>query len=261
MKINDFDLKKWKELEDINTDSLWIINKRDSSGVHSPSYHGNFVPQIPNQMFRRYTKKGDLILDPFLGSGTSLIESQRLGRNGIGIELKEDVALSTKSLLELENKKDVITDVFVGDSAVIDIEKILQKYNKKNFQFIIYHPPYWDIIKFSDSEKDPSNAKSLEDFLEMMSSILDNTLKHLEKGRYCSVVIGDKYTDGKLIPLGFHVMNLFMQKGLELKSIIVKNIDETKGKRNQVSLWRYRSLAGGFYLFKHEYIFLFRKAK
>jgi hypothetical protein len=44
-----------------------------------------------------------------------------------------------------------------------------------------------------------------------------------------------------------------------LKSIIVKNFDETRGKRKQTSLWRYRALAGGFYVFKHEYIFLFRK--
>lgn len=41
-------------------------DKRDNSGVHNASYHGNFVPQIPNQLFRRYTKKviGYLILSP-----------------------------------------------------------------------------------------------------------------------------------------------------------------------------------------------------
>ncbi|HWX43270.1 MAG TPA: DNA methyltransferase, partial [Blastocatellia bacterium] len=44
-----------------------------------------------------------------------------------------------------------------------------------------------------------------------------------------------------------------------LKSIIVKNFEETTGKRQQKELWRYRALVGGFYIFKHEYIFVFRK--
>ena len=51
-RYNDLDPKYWKEYTDINTDSLWIIDKRDNSGVHSPDYHGNFVPQIPHQLFR-----------------------------------------------------------------------------------------------------------------------------------------------------------------------------------------------------------------
>ena len=77
-KYNDLDLSQWREYTDIETDSLWIIDKRDNSGAHSGHYHGNFVPQIPHQLFSRYTKKGDWILDPFMGSGTSLIEAQIL---------------------------------------------------------------------------------------------------------------------------------------------------------------------------------------
>ena len=85
-KYNDLDMKNWKQYDDINTDTLWIIDKRDNSGAHTGSYHGNFVPQIPNQLFRRYTKKDDWVLDPFMGSGTSRIEAQRLGRSSRGIE-------------------------------------------------------------------------------------------------------------------------------------------------------------------------------
>ena len=60
-KYNDLDMKRCKEYEDISTDTLWIIDRRDNSGAHSGKYHGNFVPQIPNQLFRRYTKKGDWV--------------------------------------------------------------------------------------------------------------------------------------------------------------------------------------------------------
>lgn len=54
-------------------------------------------------------------------------------------------------------------------------------------------------------------------------------------------------------------MQVAQKENLKLKSIIVKNFDTTKGKQNQQALWRYRALANGLYLFKHEYIFLFRK--
>ena len=90
-KINDLNMKNWKDYSDIITDSLWLIDKRDSSGNHSGDYHGNFIPQIPNQLLKRYTKRDEWILDAFVGSGTSLIECQKLGRNGIGIDIDSDI--------------------------------------------------------------------------------------------------------------------------------------------------------------------------
>lgn len=98
-KINDINLLRWQEYEDIITDSLWILSKRDTSGAHLGWYWGNFVPQIPYQMMLRYTKKGDWVLDVFLGSGTTLIECRRLGRNGIGIDINEEVVEKNKQRL------------------------------------------------------------------------------------------------------------------------------------------------------------------
>jgi hypothetical protein len=80
-KINDINILRWKEYDDIITDSLWIMDKRDTSGAHLGWYWGNFIPQIPHQLMTRYTKKGDWVLDSFVGSGTTLIECRRLGRN------------------------------------------------------------------------------------------------------------------------------------------------------------------------------------
>jgi DNA modification methylase len=259
-KINDLNLNRWKEYDDIITDSLWVLGKRDNSGVHHAGYWGNFIPQIPNQLLRRYTKKGDWILDPFLGSGTTLIESQRLGRNAFGIELSKKVIDQSKKIISKEKNPFKVKLEFInGDSASIDLKNVLHSLGIKSFQFQLFHPPYWDIIKFSDNKSDLSNAKSIEEFLKGFGKVLDNCLPYLDNKRYAAVVISDKYSNGEWIPLGFNVMQEVMKRGMILKSTIVKNFEETTAKRNQKELWRYRALAGGFYVFKHEYIFIFQK--
>jgi SAM-dependent methyltransferase len=259
-KINDINLNRWKEYDDIHTDSLWIIPRRERSGTHSAGYWGNFVPQIPNQMMRRYTRPGEWVLDGFLGSGTTLIESQRLGRNGIGLELQEHVAAMARRCVTAEaNPHGVVSAAVCGDSATLDVRAALAEHGAKSVQLVLLHPPYHDIIKFSDDPRDLSNCSGVEGFLDSFGQVVRNVSQVLDRGRYLVVVIGDKYHQGEWIPLGFQTMQVVMEQGFALKSVIVKNFEDTAGKRQQRELWKYRALVGGFYVFKHEYIYLFCK--
>ncbi|MFY9222849.1 MAG: DNA methyltransferase [Blastocatellia bacterium] len=258
--INDINLNRWKEYDEILTDSLWIIDKRDSTGVHSAGYWGNFIPQIPNQMMKRYTKKGDWVLDTFLGCGTTLIEAQRLGRNCIGVELQSNIVEKASNFIKTEpNNYSTAWKIFNEDSAMIDYKSALKQLGINSVQLVIMHPPYFDIIKFSDDPKDLSNADSVNNFLVMLKKVAANAVSILDKGRYLVLVIGDKYVDGDWIPLGFLAMSEILNLGFSLKSIVVKNFEDTTGKRNQKDLWRYRALVGGFYIFKHEYIFILKR--
>jgi len=260
-RINDINLNRWKEYDDIVTDSLWVMDRRDSSGSHKAWYWGNFIPQIPHQMLRRYTKPGDWVLDTFVGSGTTLIECRRLGRNGLGIELNPDVATHAREVVAQEpNPHAVTTEIIQGDSTILDYESLLRKHGLDSVQLLLMHPPYHDIIQFSDDAQDLSNAPSLDAFVTMFSETVARTRSVLERGRYLVIVIGDKYVKGEWIPLGFYVMQATMTQGYMLKSIVVKNFDETRAKREQKALWRYRALVGGFYVFKHEYILIFTKS-
>lgn len=260
-KFNNINIKNWKDYSNIITDTLWIFDKRDSSGVHSAKYHGNFIPQIPNQLFLRYTQKYDFILDPFAGSGTSLIEAQRLNRNSLGIELQKDVVTEANRLIKLENKDNITSKIYTGDSRTFRVNDMLKYHNINNVQFIVFHPPYWDIIKFSENPNDLSNSPTLSDFLSSLSLVIENTCKYLEKNRYCAIVMGDKYANSEVIPLGFLCMNLFLERHFKLKGILIKNFENTKGKANQQAIWRYRALSSDFFIFKHEYIMVFKKVK
>jgi hypothetical protein len=262
-RINDINFLRWKEYNEILTESLWILGKRDTSGVHMAWYWGNFVPQIPRQLMLRFTKKGDWVIDPFVGSGTTLIECRRLQRNGLGVEINPAVAERARELVaKEENPGAVVSDIVVGDSTTTDFQGLLRPYGRTTAQLVILHPPYHDIIKFSEDPRDLSNTGSISLFLERFSAVVDAVGPALETGRYLALVMGDKYSKGEWIPLGFYCMNEVLKRGdYLLKGIIVKNFEDTRAKRNQKELWRYRALVGGFYIFKHEYIFLFRKVK
>jgi len=259
-QVNDINLNRWKEHTDIITDSLWMLPKRDTTGAHLGWYWGNFIPQIPHQLMLRYTKKNDWVLDPFAGSGTTLIECRRLGRNGIGIDLNADVAKRAEELVSGEkNRHKIKAEILTGDARTVNVPKMLDGLGVKQVQLLVMHPPYHDIISFSDDDKDLSNAASTEQFLTNFGEVLDNIGPALERGRYFALVIGDKYSKGEWVPLGFYCMNEVLKRDYSLKSIVVKNFEETRAKRDQKQLWRYRALVGGFYIFKHEYIFIFKK--
>jgi hypothetical protein len=260
---SDIDLNRWREYDHVWTDSLWDIESRDRTGGHQLDYHGNFVPQIATQTYLRYTKENDIVLDLFLGSGTSAIEAVRLNRRLVGVELKPELVETVRAKIA-PNLLDDRIRLLRGDSStaetVAHVQAALSEMGADHAQLLVLHPPYHDIISFSDDSADLSNAPSLETFLDLFETIARNGFDLLEPGRFAALVIGDKYTKGELIPLGFYCMERMQRVGFRTKGIVVKNITgNERGKGKNSNLWRYRALAGGYYIFKHEYVIVFQK--
>lgn len=260
---SDINLKQWRDYSHVKTDTLWEFPTRLKDGGHSNEYHGNYIPQIAQQLYERFTQKGDIVLDLFFGSGTSGIEAINMQRRCIGVELKDELA---EAVSEKFTPKQLVTDVNIicadstSQEAKDKIQARLDIMGEKKAQFLVLHPPYDDIIKFSDKKEDLSNCSSTDEFYDLFEKVAKNGYDLLEKGRFAALIIGDSYKNSQIQPLGFECMRRMNNLGFITKSIIVKDIQgNEKAKGKTANLWRYRALAGGFYIFKHEYVMIMQK--
>jgi DNA modification methylase len=255
-------MENWKDT-DINVDSLWLIGERDKTGKHSNVYHGNFIPQIPNQLIRRYTTEQDIVLDIFMGSGTTLFECERLNRQFIGFDLNTQILDFVNAQMVHNNGiKFAINECDVTNAMLFEsrIKNSLAVCDKSSVQFIIAHPPYMDIVKFTDMKEDLSQISDLKTFIDAFLQAIDNALPYLAANRYFAVVIGDVYKKSEVIPLGFYVLDAIKRKfKVKLKGIVVKNIEGNRGKLRVTNIWKYRALKSDYFIFKHEYILVFKK--
>lgn len=258
-----FDKEHWKEL-DINVDSLWIIGPRAKGGKRENNYHGNFAPQIPDNLIRRYTEEGETVLDLFMGSGTTLFECENLHRNYIGFDINEEIINHVMSKMNDSSPiKYYIHQCDVTDekSVELNLQSDMRAIGQKKYDFLIVHPPYWDIVKFTNDKRDLSNIATLDEFLNQFVKAMGNALKYLKANRHFAVVVGDLYRNGEVLPLGFYLMYAIKKHfHTKLKGIVIKDIVGTRAKLGIESLWRYKALKSDYFLFKHEYIFVFKNS-
>ena len=255
------DLSNWQHC-DILTDDLWLFPNRDNQGKHKNIYHGNFIPQIPYQLISRYTKAGEVVLDPFFGSGTTLFECEKLGRKFIGFDINTKMFNYVQSRMVDSNKNFFKLNAFDNTDERVKyyIKKSLTYLNETQVSFAIFHPPYHDIVQFTNKPNDLSNCKSVDEFIDKFKKTLSHSLTFLAKNHYFAVIIGDIYKNSEVVPLSFLCMNMIKKHfKTKLKGIVVKNIEGNRGKLGAGGIWRYRALKSDYYIFKHEYIFVFKK--
>ena len=212
-KFNDIDTKNWREYTDILTNSFWSFH-RENSGIHNAKYHGNFIPQIPNQLIRRYTKTNDTVLELFSGSGTTLFECEKLQRDYIGFDINTNICDYVKQqMTDCKAIKFAINNIDVTDSTKMSytIDEWMIKNDKKGVDFMIAHPPYLDIVKFTDDSRDLSNISNIDCFLNKLTSAIANGFKYLKTNCYFAIIAGDIYRNSEVIPLAFRIMDSVKQ--------------------------------------------------
>lgn len=204
---NDFNLEET---------TVWKFNERGSWATHSGRYRENWSPYIPRNLILRYSKKGDKILDQFCGGGTTLIEAKLLGRRAIGLDTNENAVILSNYNLNFKVKYAETIELKKGNATNLDFIE------DNSIDLICTHPPYANIINYSDDIKGDLSLLDVEHFLGEFKKVVEESYRVLKNGKICALMIGDIRKNGKVVPLGFEVMNLFLKVGFRPKEIVIK---------------------------------------
>ena len=171
---------------------------------------------MPRNLILRYSNPGDWVLDQFMGSGTTLVEAKLLNRNAVGVDINpQSVSIAETNLqFQCETK----SKIFTRNANAADLHFI----KDSRIDFICTHPPYANIIKYSKDIEGDISLLGVEDFLLQMQKVAKEAFRVLKKGKVCAVMIGDVRKYGKVVPLGFRVMECFLHAGFINKEIIIK---------------------------------------
>lgn len=236
--LNDLKIttnSRWLDsLSDKPCSGNFIIPKRDYLPKPSNDHHGVWIAEIPFQMILRFTKENDIVWSQFGGSGVDYEVSKYLIRQC------------------------VITDLSPKHDYIIKADSKTFKLDQKA-QLILSHPPYWDMVKYSDDENDLSNSKTLKEFLEFWKQILENSFNNLNDNGYFVFACGSIYRNSEMIDLG-NIMLMFAQKWFILKQHIIKDYGFTKSTNiKNYNLNYYRALKYGYGQFYGDNIFIMKK--
>jgi len=125
----------------------------------------------------------------------------------------------------------------------------------KSIDFICSHPPYADIIKYSDDNPNDLSHLKVESFLNEMSKVANESHRVLKDDKFCAILMGDTRKKGHMIPLAYKTMVLFEDAGFRLKEVIIKEQHNCKA----TGYWKTNSVKYNFHLIAHEYLFVFTK--
>ncbi len=243
-------IKKWGPDDfELEMNTVWSFPKRGKWATHDAKWRGNWSPYIPRNLILRYSKEEDLVLDQFAGGGTTLVEAKLLNRNIIGVDVN-DVALDRcreKTSFNWDNSCKV--EIIKGDARKLDF------IGDETIDLICTHPPYANIIKYSEDIKSDLSHLKVKDFLEEMKLVAKESYRVLKQDKFCTILMGDTRQKGHVIPMSFEVMKIFEAEGFKTKEIIIKEQHNCKA----TGFWKTNSIKYNFLLLAHEYLFVFRK--
>lgn len=244
-------IAKW-EPEDFELEMTthWSFPKRGDWATHDAKWRGNWSPYIPRNILLRYSQEGDLVLDQFAGGGTTLVEAKLLSRNIIGVDVNDTALARCREKVNFEHEAaNGKVYLYKGDARHLDFIQT------QSIDLICTHPPYADIIRYSEDIEDDLSHLKVTDFLKEMQSVAVESYRVLKKGKFCAILMGDTRQKGHMVPMSFEVMRIFENAGFRLKEIIIKEQHNCKA----TGYWKTNSVKYNFLLIAHEYLFVFRK--
>lgn len=244
-------IKKWQPDDfELEMTTHWSFPKRGNWATHDAKWRGNWSPYIPRNILLRYSQEKDLVLDQFAGGGTTLVEAKLLNRDCIGVDVNDT------ALMRCHEKVNFNIEEATGNVQIIkgDARK-LDFIDSESIDLICTHPPYANIIKYSEDIKEDLSLLKVNDFLVEMQKVAEESFRVLKKEKFCAVLMGDTRKKGCMVSMSFEAMKIFQQAGFTLKEIIIKEQHNCKA----TGYWKMNSVKYNFLLIAHEYLFVFKK--
>jgi DNA modification methylase len=243
-------ITKWEpENFELEMNTVWSFPERGNWATHDAKYRGNWSPYIPRNILLRYSSEGDLVLDQFCGGGTTLVEAKLLGRNIIGVDVNDNALERCTEKTNFERAGAGQASIRKGDARCLDF------ITDGSVDLVCTHPPYADIIHYSEDIPKDLSQFGVSDFLSQMKTVATECFRVLKRGKFCAILMGDTRKKGCVIPMSFAVMKLFEEAGFQTKEIIIKEQHNCKA----TGYWKTNSVKYNFLLLAHEYLFVFRK--
>lgn len=251
-KIKYWTPKGFKE----ETTTVWSFKQRGDWATHNGRYRGNWSPYIPRNVILKYSKPGDIVLDYFVGGGTTAVEAKLLSRRCIARDINPACVGLT-----LENLNFSLPETFLGELSTCEPEvsvgdaRDLSDLSDDSVDLICAHPPYAGIINYSSKVEGDLSKLSIEAFLQEMRKVARESYRVLKPGRKCAILIGDTRKRKHVIPIGFQTINVFLEAGFRLKELVIKRQHNCK----TTGFWYDNSRKYNFLLLAHEYLPIFEK--
>ena len=236
---------------ELETSTVRSFARRWNWATHSSSYRGNRSPDVVRNLILRYSKEWDLLLDPMIGWWTTAVECKLLDRHLLAYDINPDALEITKKALDFAHKSKSKITLKLNDTRVLDFLK------NESIDFILTHPPYADIINYSDKkiEKDISNIHDIDKFCDEMELAAKEYFRVLKPWKFCAILMWDTRRNKLYQPMAFKLMERFLKVWFKLKEDIVKVQHNCKATWFRVK----KSQEANFLLIMHEHLFVFQK--
>ena len=231
----------------LETTTIWNFPNRGNWGKHAPYYRGNWSPYVPRNIILRYSKPKDIVLDQFLGGGTTLLEASKLNRKFIGVDINPNSIQLCQSLYDKTTAQDIHLRLGSAEN--------LYFIEDDSIDLIACHPPYANAIKYSTDITGDISLLEIDDFISSMANVAKESFRVLKSGHFCAFLIGDVRKKGNVYPLGFKVLEEYVKAGFTLKEIVIKEQHNCK----MTDKWKEISKQKNFLLLAHEYLFIMYK--
>lgn len=163
-----------------------------------------------------------------------------------GYEGKEAETKIAESNLNFKKEGCFKSKIVQGDARDLSFIK------DNSIDLICTHPPYANIIKYSNNINGDLSHCEIDEFLEEMAKVAAESYRVLKPNKYCAILMGDTRRKKHMFPLGFKVMEVFLSTGFVLKEIAIKEQHNCKASE----FWYKKSIDYNFLLIAHEYLFV-----